>query len=129
MPAETDKFVIATFALWAGDFAYAEGLLRETALPRLRSAAYERAESPEDIVRTTAAIRLRQLRRRRGEFRQLATDDPRLVDQPLLIEGRHMRGTVWRVSARNFEMRAYLTDLLWERELFDRARAESVKRE
>jgi hypothetical protein len=33
MGAEPDKFIIASFAIWAGDFAYFEKLLRDFSPP------------------------------------------------------------------------------------------------
>jgi hypothetical protein len=127
MTAESDKFVIATFALWAGDFGFAEELLRGAAVPLKGLARHDRLDSPEDIIRTTAALRLRQLWQRRGEFRKVASEERGLVDAPLIISGTHLRGAVWRIGERNFEMHAYLIDLAWERELFVRARQESDK--
>jgi hypothetical protein len=126
MPAETDAFVIATFAMWAGDFVYAEELLR-TFASRTSTTSFEHAESPEDILRVSGRRRLHQLWQRRGEFRKLITEYPALREDPLIIVGKHVRGTVWRVSERSFEMYAYLTDLSWERELFARARVEFLK--
>jgi len=127
MPAETDKFVVATFALWAGDVAFAEELLRAVSSPGRAATYYEHAESPEDVIRTTGALRLRQLWQRKGEFRKLAAEYDRLIDQPLILAGKHIRGTVWRLGERNFQMQAYLTDLSWERELFPRAQSEAAK--
>ena len=127
MPAESDKFVVATFALWAGDFEFAEELFRSTALTLRTITRHDRVESAEDLIRATAELRLRQLWQRRGEFRKLADEERGLVDVPLIIRGTHIRGTVWRTGERNFEMQAYLTDLSWERDLFARAREEYAK--
>ena len=74
MPADTDKFIVATFALWAGDFGFAERLLRQFSPPRDTPLLQERAGSPDDVMRATGVLRLRQLWQRRGEFRRLAAE-------------------------------------------------------
>ncbi len=126
MPAESDKFVVATFALWAGDVEFAEELLRDTTIALRGTNRDHRVEAAEDLIRATAKLRLRQLWQRRGEFRK-GNRDRDLVDVPYIVPGTHIRGTVWRIGERNFEMQAYLTDLSWERDLFVRAQAEYAK--
>jgi hypothetical protein len=71
MSEATDKFIVATYAIWAGDFHHAEDLLEECKeLLRPRGAE----ASPDDVISKIAASRLRQLHLRRAEFKRLAAD-------------------------------------------------------
>ena len=131
MTAETDKFIVATFALWAGDFAFFERLLNEFSPPRSSPSLEGGVESPEAIIRAIGALRLRQLWQKRSEFEKLATEnsvqDFRIVEQPLTMETQHLRATVWRTGERGFSLQAYLKDVGWQEELFGRARREASK--
>jgi hypothetical protein len=124
MAAETDIFIIATYALWAGDFAYAEDLLQEYSPPHQTPAISRNGiESPEAILRAIGALRLRQLRQKRGEFRRLAAEQVRngveLTGEPTILETKHLRSTLWRRDERTFVMRGYLKSLLWDRRLLE----------
>lgn len=129
MPADTDNFIIAMFALWAGDFRYFDQLLKRFSSPWETPSTQEHPESPEDIIRTIGALRLRQLWQRRGEFKRFAAgyviEGGELMEEPLILETRHLRSTVWRVDDREFLLQAYLKDLAWQDELFARARREA----
>ena len=129
MPAETDKFVIATFALWAGDFAYVEKLLREFSPPHETSLIDEAAETPEDFIRATGALRLRQLWQKRGEFKKLTAEylgqGVEITDTPSILETKHLRATLWRTGEREFLMQGYLKELGWQNGLFELARREA----
>lgn len=129
MPANTDKFVIATFALWAGDFDFFEQLLREFSPPRDSPPIDGHIESPEDLIKASGALRLRQLWQKRGEFKKLSQEYQRqgleLSDKPLILKTSHLRATVWRTSERAFSMQAYLTDLSWQDEFFARAQRQA----
>jgi hypothetical protein len=126
MAANTDAFVVAAFALWAGDFGYFDALMRDFAPPAKTSSDPEALERPEDVMQVTGAIRLRQLRQRRGEFRRFVLESGRqqisIVEQPAVLESAHLRATVWRIDDREFVMQAYLTDLAFEERLFAAAR-------
>jgi hypothetical protein len=132
MAAETDIFIIATYALWAGDFAYAEELLREFS-PPYRSPAVDAdsIESPELIIKAVSAFRMRQVSQKKGEFRKLASDlrrgDIELTGTPLILATKHLRACLWRRDEREFVMRGYLIDLSWERRLLELAREASVR--
>lgn len=131
MTAETDKFIVATFALWAGDFAFFERLLKEFSPPWNLRSPEGGVESPEDVIRATGALRLRQLWQKKGEFQKLIVEyrpqGIQIVEQPLTLQTRHLRATVWRTGEREFSMQAYLRDLAWEEELFARARREASR--
>src|SRR6266478_2226201 len=106
MAVETDGFVIATFALWAGDFSYCEQLLREFSPPHDTPPIDDTAQSPEDFIRATGALRLRQLWQKRGEFKQFAAEfydaGYQIADNPTVLETKHLRATVWRTAEREF---------------------------
>src|SRR5215510_6748589 len=108
MAADTDKFIVAMFALWAGDFSYCDKLLREFSPPRRSPRNETEAHSPEDFIRISGALRLRQLWQKRGEFKKLASHYNRagfeVTDEPNVLETKHLRATVWRVSEREFVM-------------------------
>jgi len=127
MAAKTDKFIIATFALWAGDFEYFEKLLREFSKPFNIPQIADAVETAEDVIRDTGARRLRQFRQKKGEFRKLVLEfaerGVEITDRPMVVEVTHMRGTIWRIGEREFVMQAYLKDLSWENDLFSRAAA------
>lgn len=126
MAAETDKFIIASSALWAGDFEFFEALLREYSHPSEVEPICDNAKLPEDFIRATGALRLKQLWQRRGEFRKLAGKYERqgaaITDRPTIMQTKHLRATLWRTGTREFLMQGYLTELSWEDELFLRAR-------
>lgn len=126
MAAESDAFVIATYALWAGDLCYAAQLLEQYSPPhRTAPITREGIESPEAIIKATGALRLRQLRQKRGEFDWIARDQPqtdiKLTDTPTILTTKYLRACLWRRDEREFVMRGYLTDLRWERKLLSLA--------
>ena len=45
-----------------------------------------------------------------------------LSSESLTLETRHLRGIIWRLGSREFQMYAYLTDLSWESNLFEKAK-------
>src|SRR6266446_2597877 len=102
MAAESAVFVIATFALWAGDFEYFESRMRDFARSDEIRSREKHIETPEDLMRATAALRLRQLWQRRGEFKRLAQESTgrrtELSDRPTILETVHLRATVWRLN-------------------------------
>ncbi len=127
-PSSTDAYIVARLALWAGDFDYAQNLLRDFAPLSKHGAMPDTVHNTEELIVYAAALRHRQLARRKGEFTQLAetisVPDGSLTPQPLVIATRHLRAAVWRVGARQFQMRAYMSDLTWEAELFRLSRAQ-----
>lgn len=44
------------------------------------------------------------------------------ISELLTVETRHLRGIIWRLGSREFQMYAYLTDLSWESNLFKKAK-------
>jgi hypothetical protein len=131
MAAKTDPFIVATFALWAGDFAYVAEHLREFSPPHNTPSIDDGAESPEDFIRATGALRLRQLRQKRGEFKKLTSEyadqDVEITDKPIILETKHLRATVWRIGEREFVMQGYLRELSWQNRLFELAHREASR--
>ena len=131
MDNSTDKFIIASFALWAGDFEYFEKVMKEYSLLRLSHTVDKGIESPEDVIRAIGALRLRQLWQKKGEFKRLSEESQHegmeISDRPLTIETAHLRAAIWRTGERNFSMFAYLTDLSWEKKLFYYAQEKALK--
>ena len=117
MTVDTDRFITATFALWAGDFEYAETLLSGFSNESPLNGA---VHSPEELIRRTGLLRLRQLRQKKGEFKVLAAEHG-LRDQiqptPDVLETTHIRGALWRLGPREFNLLAYLTDLQWQEKM------------
>src|SRR5438552_15986249 len=100
MSAKSDSFVVAMYALWAGDFKLAERVLSESG--GLSGTVGGNDGFAEQFMARVAKTRLGQLRRRREEFENLSAGyDDRTADQPLrsepeVLETTHMRATVWR---------------------------------
>jgi hypothetical protein len=118
MAADTDVFVLSTYAAWAGDDNTFERLILELRPELHTSAMEERAEGATDIMRAVGAARLLRLRERRNE------DDGGIrekVRRPFVLQTEHIRGVVWRMAEREFVLQAYLTDFAWQDELFRRA--------
>jgi hypothetical protein len=126
MTAEVEKFIVATFALWAGDFLHFSKLLKEFSPPHRTERITNAIETPEDLIRAAGALRLRQFRQKRGEFRKLAAEHQRrdvsLGDVPLVLATNHLRAAIWRVEEREFNLYGYLTDPTWGNFLFKNAR-------
>lgn len=133
MTAETDAFIVATFALWAGDFDYAERLLNQFSPPH-KTASLDSSEiqSPEDLIRRTGALRLRQLWQKKGEFKVLIAADPSIksfASEPMVLSTDNLRGAVWRLNSREFQMLAYLTRLDWETQMIRLAHLQAGRHE
>jgi hypothetical protein len=133
MSAETEKFIVATFALWAGDFKQVEKLLGEYSPPARTQTLDSDIESPEDLIRRTGALRLRQLRQKKGEFKNLAREyqsgDSVLRSDPLILETDNLRSALWRVSSREFHLYAYLKNLDRQNEMIQLAHLEASRHE
>lgn len=104
-----DAYTLAKRAAWAGDLVQCRAWL--AALSKLTGG---RKKLP--AWRPAALLKLSgQALRRRIKKRELPPDD-------LLVDTGHLRGVVWQTDRRSFELRAYLSDPVWEGELYRRAR-------
>jgi hypothetical protein len=124
-PNLLETYIVAQYAQWAGDYAYATQLLAELQLlpfegPLPRSVSdNERVERnlthQDDILRVAAAPRARALRERIEQFGRLREGLPApynaVSHTPLVLTGRHLRGTIWRTAVREFRFRCYLLHL------------------
>lgn len=119
MSAESDRFIIATFALWAGDVCYVEELFE--LLPQVAAPS-----SDEEVIRQAGVRLLKQVRQKRKEFSRLAAEyargDVELLDTPEILETTHLRAALWRTGERDFLLLGYLKNLLWQKQLLERAR-------
>lgn len=131
MNVDTDRYIVATHALWAGDFEKFEALLRDFSPATKHSRRPETAETPEDFIKATGSLRLRQFWQKRSEFGALteeyADSNVQITDKPTILETAHLRAALWRMGEREFLMQGYLTDLKWEQNLFARAHKEARK--
>lgn len=132
-PEKVDDLVVAKFAEWAGDTAFAIGALLEYE----RTVSKKRQEDPSEVFLDRAASeRLINLVEARRESRSelirysekgLTTvfpipgsninDDDPPTEMPI-VESTNLRGVVHIMSERQFELRAFLKNLSWEQELF-----------
>ena len=131
MNADTDKYIVATHALWAGDVEYFENLLKDFSPAKKDASRVDFAETPEDFIKATGALRLRQLWRKRAEFNSLVAahseSNLEITDKPIILKTAHLRAALWRTGEREFFMQGYLTELKWQRTLFDRAHEQAKK--
>ncbi|MCC6650370.1 MAG: hypothetical protein IT348_04385 [Candidatus Eisenbacteria bacterium] len=113
----TDAFIIARLAQWAGDFSFATELYRRVSKP-LTSKVPDLVSHPLDHVRHASDLRARQISQKRGEFNRLVEESEVSTDPPPMTS-KSVRGVVWRISERQFELRAYpksieaLRTVLW----------------
>ena len=133
MAAKTDDFIVASFALWAGDFSFFEKVMKDFSPPWETSSIERGVDSPADVIRYVGALRLRQYWQKKGEFKKLAAEYEEqglhIDETPYVLEVQHLRAAVWRISEREFAMYAYLSDLTWEKQLFERAQKEARNNE
>jgi hypothetical protein len=133
MGAETDQFIVATFALWAGDFDYVESLLGQYSPPAKTSKISDVIESPEELIRRTGALRLRQIWQKKGEFKKLASayssDRGGFNSSPVIIETNNLRGALWRIGSREFQLHGYLKMLERHEEMIRLAHREASRNE
>jgi hypothetical protein len=132
MSAETDQFIVATFALWAGDFDYVESLLGQYSPPAKTSKISDVIESPEELIRRTGALRLRQIWQKKGEFKKLASaysSRGGFNSSPVIIETNNLRGALWRIGSREFHLHGYLTNLERQDEMIRLAHTEASRNE
>lgn len=122
-----DVFIVAQYSQWAGDFDHALVLFHQiaggtpsTGVPPLAPIpvsplARQQFGSSDALLRTSAIERYNGLVAKIREFTTIRSRFPPPYDSveytPVVIIGRHIRGTVWRTGARVFILRAYLKTL------------------
>jgi hypothetical protein len=144
-----DAFIVAQHAQWAGDFDHARALFvtvsnagsaaprRPPALPSRLPAgnpAPQGIGDADQLLRAAAGHWYNGLASKIRDFqgiRALYPAPDNAVDfRPHILsaEFRHLRGTVWRMSPREFLMRAYLTSPARSETFQDLARKEARER-
>jgi len=134
-----DDYLVAQYAFWAGDYDYAQE--RYSRAAGREPSGLRRADPPDqdhadaiiedlgtadDLLVFVANSRERRIADKRRQFQKLASglpaDSSDLVPQPLVLRTSILRGAVWRLSARQFAMRAYVTVVKSGYHVLDRAR-------
>jgi hypothetical protein len=110
LAAFEDRFVVATFALWAGDFETARALLEQIEQGEPGDNAHRDVRS---TLAEVARFRLRQLELREQEFKDI---------QLSLADGDNL-SPVPVTGERAFELFGFPTDLDWAEVLFSRVAA------
>jgi hypothetical protein len=136
MAADTEYCILASFAMWAGDFSRAKEFLVgledvQNFLSNMRHRPRFRftPESPESYIYAAGAMRIRQMEKRHDRFlRKLRVArrlNPNLHTEPLFIASPKelLRASIWQFGRREFRLMAYPTDLKWGDELFVRTAA------
>jgi hypothetical protein len=86
----------------------------------------EDLETPDDLLAYVANRRGQRIAEKRRTFGTLVkplpsdAQDP-LVSQPLVLETDQLRGAVWRLGAREFKMRAYVSAIKHGKKVLKRA--------
>ncbi|HEX8916269.1 MAG TPA: hypothetical protein VF796_28220 [Humisphaera sp.] len=126
--AETDAYIVARFAEWAGDLAYSRTLYAKVGRGEQYRLFPEKFDGPTDVIGFVSSLRAARLGEPTFEqSRALASkvfavereDEKSTVVEPLpLRPTANLRAVVHRVGVRDFEMRAYLSNPDYERRLF-----------
>jgi len=132
-----DAYLVGQYAYWAGDFdfaqqCYANAVGRDVSEPARHVQAQrddsliENISTPDDLLRFVADRREQRISERRAAFGVLVDglpgDATDLESQPLILESSRLRGAVWRVGAREFEMRAYVSGVKHGKHVLKRAK-------
>jgi len=110
MTVQSHDLIVASFALWAGDWGYLDRLIEEN-LPKDKS---EKRDGFEDLFSRLKKSQLNRYKKKRDLF----IKERGLTKYPIL-ETDHIRSTIWYVSDFEYCMKGYLKDLSWERHFFD----------
>ena len=106
----THNWIVASFALWAGDWCYLEKFINNDSLD-------DRHENVrDDYDKLISRMNKHQLDRFK-EKRDILLKSKGLKKYPIL-KTDHLRATVWQVSDFEYCMRGYITDLSREKEIF-----------
>jgi hypothetical protein len=114
MAFEAWDFILAEQALWAGDVAFAEELLKRGESFREYRAQPSSIDGPLDLMSHISALRRHQIAQRRGErtrFRNSngVSSDERDRPPTVLTEFQHIRGVLCSLSNREFILRAFVS--------------------
>lgn len=113
-PKDTsENFIVARFAFWAGDFVLAESLFEQIVSEYHAGQPGASQESPEDAVLARVARDYLEAMREAEKRKRGRGKSPQ--PEPLMTD--NLRGMVRHRGLAAFEMRAFLTNLTWERSL------------
>lgn len=110
MNAESHDLIVASFALWAGDWCYLDRLIEENLLKN----ESEKREGFDDLFSCLKKSQLTRYKKKRDIF----IKEKGLTKFPIL-ETDHIRSTIWHVSEFEYCMKGYLKDLSWEKVFFN----------
>lgn len=119
MPAESDLFIVSTFAQWAGDQRVARTLLMQCQSAIDAGRSTEPMNPTLRLLGLVAHERLEELARREHLPRG-RSDTPNVTAKPVELRTAHLQGVVWRTDDREFLLQAYLLDLSLETAFFAR---------
>ena len=132
-----DSYLIAQYAYWAGDFAYAQECYARTAgretspaqrgvRRRTDDAMIEDLHDADALLAYVADKREQRIADKRRTFqtltRSFSPDLGELFPDPLILPTTRLRGAVWRLSDREFEMRAYVSAVKHAKHVLERAK-------
>ena len=106
MAVKTNDWIIASFALWAGDWCYLERFIQ-------KESQKSNIEGIDDLISRMNENQINRYKRNLKQFKK----EKGLKKYPV-IETDHIRSTIWYVSNFEYCMRGYLTDLNNEDEFF-----------
>ena len=109
----SERFIVARFAFWAGDFALADSLFEQIVSAYHAEQPGALQESPATVVLARVAQDYLEAMREAEKRKRGRAKSPQ--PEPLITAS--LRGIVRPRGLAAFEMRAFLTDLTWERSL------------
>ncbi len=126
------SYIVGTLALWAGDYTRAQEMFsRESNQPGAKFDLNE-PNSVGAYITRVSENRYSQLLKQRREFEKsrMALDPEfRNIEAGgyVLRSTIHLAGVLARKDSRSFEMRAFLTDLSWSKQLLENAKHLSLR--
>jgi len=106
----TNDWIVASFAVWAGDWCYLEKFINNDSLD-------DRHEGGQDDYDNLLSRMNKNQLDRYKKKRDIFLKSKGLKKYPIL-KTDHLRATVWQVSDFEYCMRGYIADLSREKEIF-----------
>jgi hypothetical protein len=110
MSAESHDLIVASFALWAGDWAYLNTLIKRGSLDKNNKNS---RHDFDDFILRTNENQFNRYKKKRSLFLK-----DKGLTKYLILETDHIRSTIWYVSNFEYCMKGYLKDLTWEKDFF-----------
>jgi hypothetical protein len=120
-------YLEASSALWAGDYARDRELFGAPFPSSPAAVGNQQAMRTSDLLANVLNRRAKQLQRAERRFREAVAGLPpegrSMTSGGLPIRGTaHLQAVLSRTSIRHFEMRAYLRDFAWSKQLLANAK-------